>query len=141
VQAHVTSDIRDVPRLADFIHDHRDRILGEWAAAVRALPIARTLTRPHLLDHLPQLLDRISTVVRRRHDGAPPALADLPRVHALDRLDHGFALGEVADEYALLRRCVLEAYGRRNGPSIEPCARRSTAMGASATASSSASIV
>ncbi len=96
--------------LGTFIREHRARLLQEWERAVRQLPYARDLSRPRLLDHLPDLLDRIAHVVETVRTGGHESLEELPEVHALDRLDSGFDLDDVAGEYALLRGCILQLY-------------------------------
>ena len=97
-------------RLCDFIRDNRQRILAAWEEEVRKLPVAAGLSGPRLLDHLPHLLGQISHVVRTVHNHRDEDLEEWPEVHALDRLDSGFDLSQVAAEYALLRRCVLHLY-------------------------------
>ncbi len=105
-------------RLCDFIRAHRPRILEEWSRDARLLPDAQGLSHRQLLDHLPELLDRVATVVETVHTGEHWTLEDLPEIHALDRLDAGFDLEQVANEYALLRACILRLYseyvGERN---------------------------
>jgi PAS domain S-box-containing protein len=96
--------------LGTFIRENRVRLLQEWERTVRRLPYARDLSRPRLLDHLPDLLDRIAHVVDTVRTGGHESLDDLPEVHALERLDSGFDLDEVAGEYALLRGCILQLY-------------------------------
>ncbi|MCY1081202.1 PAS domain-containing protein [Archangium sp. miwbw1] len=96
--------------LGTFIRENRSRLLQEWEGAVRQLPYARELSRPRLLDHLPDLLDRIANVVETVRTGGDESLEELPEVHALERLDSGFDLDEVAGEYALLRGCILQLY-------------------------------
>ncbi|MET0403251.1 MAG: ATP-binding protein [Cystobacter sp.] len=107
---HGTGDAEQF-HLGGFIRTQRARILADWEAAVRQLPYTRGLSRPRLLDHLPDLLDRISHVVETVHTGESSSLDEMPEVHALERLDSGYDLGEVAEEYALLRTCVLRLYG------------------------------
>jgi signal transduction histidine kinase len=105
-------------RLCDFIRAQRPRILEEWSREARLLPDAQGLSRLRLLDHLPELLDRVANVVETVHTGEHRTLEEIPEVHALDRLDAGFDLEEVANEYALLRACILRLYseyvGERN---------------------------
>ena len=96
--------------LGTFIRENRSRLLRQWECAVRRLPYARELSRPRLLDHLPDLLDRIASVVETVRTGGHESLEELPEVHALERLDSGFDLDEVAGEYALLRGCILQLY-------------------------------
>jgi PAS domain S-box-containing protein len=102
-------------RLCDFIRGQRARILEEWAHEACLLPETRGLSRPQLLNHLPQLLDRIANVVETVHTGEHRTLEEFPEVHALDRLDAGFDLEHVANEYALLRACILRLYSEHVG--------------------------
>ncbi|HZI02803.1 MAG TPA: PAS domain-containing protein, partial [Archangium sp.] len=110
--------------LGPFIRENRVRLLQEWERTVRRLPYARDLSRPRLLDHLPDLLDRIAHVVETVRTGGHESLDDLPEVHALDRLDSGFDLDEVAGEYALLRGCILQLYAEH----VESAGAASLAM-------------
>ncbi|QRN99658.1 PAS domain-containing protein [Archangium violaceum] len=97
--------------LGDFIRRHGSHILAHWEVEVRQLPYTRDLSRPRLLDHLPELLERMARVVESAQTGEHPTLEAVPEVHALERLDSGFDLDAVAEEYALLRACVLQLYG------------------------------
>ncbi|ATB28040.1 ATP-binding protein [Melittangium boletus] len=98
-------------RLGTFIRAHRTRILEDWEASVRRLPCTQGLSRPRLMDHLPDLLERIANVVDKVHTGGHGSLERMPEVHALERLDSGYDLDAVAEEYALLRACILQRYG------------------------------
>jgi PAS domain S-box-containing protein len=110
-----STGLKEPLRLCDFIRHYRARILEEWAREACLLPGARALSRPQLLDHLPQLLDRLANVVETVHTGEHRTLEEFPEVHALDRLDAGFDLEQVANEYALLRTCILRLYGEHVG--------------------------
>ncbi|OJT20622.1 hypothetical protein BO221_32075 [Archangium sp. Cb G35] len=102
-------------RLCDFIRKYRAQVLETWAGEACLLPGARRLSRPRLLDHLPALLDRIANVVETVHTGEHDTLEEYPEEHALDRLDAGFDLEQVAREYALLRTCILRLYDEHVG--------------------------
>jgi signal transduction histidine kinase len=102
-------------RLCDFIRQQSPLILEEWERAVRRIPCARSLSHAGLLNHLPQLLERVASVVEGVHDGERPSLEDVPEIHATQRLDVGFDLEQVTREYALLRACILRLYGRHAG--------------------------
>jgi PAS domain S-box-containing protein len=102
-------------RMCDFIRDHHDHILEEWTREARLLAGVQGLSQLQLLDHLPQLLQRIAQVVETVHTGEHRTLEELPEVHALDRLDAGFDLEQVAREYALLRACILRLYSEHVG--------------------------
>lgn len=97
--------------LGAFIRNKRSHILKDWEESVRQLPHAQGLSQPRLLDHLPDLLERIANVVETVHTGGSASLDDMPEIHALERLDSGYDLDEVAEEYALLRACILHFYG------------------------------
>jgi PAS domain S-box-containing protein len=96
--------------LGAFIRTQRSQILKDWEQSVRQLPHAQGLSRPRLLDHLPDLLERIANVVETVHTGGSASLDEMPEIHALERLDSGYDLDEVAEEYAQLRACVLHFY-------------------------------
>ncbi|MFL5357876.1 ATP-binding protein [Archangium sp.] len=97
-------------RLCDFIRENQPRILAEWERAVRGHPYSQGLSRPRLIDHLPDLLERVSNMVEAVHTGQHETLERVPEVHALERLEAGYDLEEVAHEYALLRACILRLY-------------------------------
>jgi PAS domain S-box-containing protein len=101
------------PRLCDFIRDHRGEILVEWERLVRVQSPAREVSDAALIDHLPALLDRIADVVATAKSGA--SLRDLPDLHAVSRLDLGFDLRALVNEFTLLRACVLTLYENAAG--------------------------
>jgi RsbT co-antagonist protein rsbRD N-terminal domain len=100
------------PRLCDFLRQNHQQILEQWSTAVRALPVAAAMSQPRLIDHPPELLRVLAGYTETAHTGKRPTLSDLPKTHALDRLDVGFDLKQVSKEYALLRDCVLSMYER-----------------------------
>ncbi|MCY1030331.1 PAS domain-containing protein [Corallococcus sp. BB11-1] len=89
---------------AAFLRAHHEALLGDWQQAVLEHLEGRVPTRdPWLIDHLPELLSTLADAV----DAGPETLDErLQLAHAAARLDQGFDLGEVAQEYALLRRCI-----------------------------------
>lgn len=99
-------------RLTDFIKIHRAEIVAVWEDAVRALPIARDLARPVLVDHIPDLLDRICEIADHVGSGHEPTSLDIAELHAHDRLEEGFDLPQVVTEYRLLRACILRLWAR-----------------------------
>src|SRR5688572_22380243 len=94
------------PRLADFLRKNKDAVVRAWEQAVREVPAARPLARPRLIDHVPELLDRMAEAVERDVSDAA-AGEQATDLHALERLDEGFDLGEVTREYAILRECLI----------------------------------
>ncbi|HZX64156.1 MAG TPA: GAF domain-containing protein, partial [Myxococcales bacterium] len=98
---------REPRRLADFLRARHDDILARWEREVSRLRPARFLSRPALLDHIPDFLRQLSDYVSATRDGVavvPPQ--EFPIVHAIERLDVGYDLDEVVAEYAVLRECL-----------------------------------
>jgi PAS domain-containing protein len=94
--------------LSRFLHQHRATIIAEWSETVRTLSKARTLSTPALVNHIPSLLDAIAKRAEQMAAGAPEIFPEYDAVlHALQRLDKGFDLEEVAREYGVLRRTIL----------------------------------
>src|SRR5690349_18501958 len=105
-------------RLGALIRERRDEILARWELGVRALPHARRLDRPRLVDHIPELLDRIAWMSEERgHDPRPELGKRISTRHAISRLEEGFDLLEVIDEFAVLREVVHEVL-RDSGETI-----------------------
>src|SRR4051812_29571275 len=98
-------------RIADLIRRRRDAIVRSWEAAVRAMPRTRELDPPTLLDHIPELLERIAQAVDDL--GGGPATLDRAAAerHAMSRLEEGFDLQLVIAELRVLRQCVLRVLG------------------------------
>src|SRR5437588_65919 len=82
----------------------RNRILSTWEQAARRMPKGRPLDRARLLNHLPELLEHIAQSEDALEAGQPIPSADhLGDAHAIERLDEGFDLRDVAEEYGLMR--------------------------------------
>ncbi|MGZ3457815.1 MAG: GAF domain-containing protein, partial [Archangium sp.] len=96
--------------LHEFIREHHSRILEHWERAVRLLPCTRGLPYPRLGAHLPMLLDRMAGMMEALYQGERTALAEIPEVRTLDRLDLGFDVEEVSGEYSALRASILRLY-------------------------------
>jgi PAS domain S-box-containing protein len=115
VRAGAESDRRQQAKdLSATLREHREEILERWAILCREDGRARTLTDEQLLDHLPRLLDRLATAVEAASEGRA---ASFPiresQEHALHRLDTGFDLPEITQEYGLLRRVIFELVAER----------------------------
>jgi len=110
----------NVPRrLADFLRERHDEILGRWEHEVVRLRPAKFLSRPALLDHIPDFLRQLADFVEalREHQVvAPPQ--QFPVVHAIERLDVGYDLDEVVAEYAILRECIATMAHAESSPSL-----------------------
>lgn len=99
-------------REGEFLRQYREALLEDWEQAVHALYADRSHRPPWLIDHMPSLIAALVDAVEQGPEQIDLRLTD---EHAVTRLDQGFDLGEVAYEYALLRKCMLrrlEADGR-----------------------------
>ena len=98
-------------RLSDFLREHVDQILDEWALEVRRSRASRTLDRLALLDHLPEFLhDLARHVAEVRAGRASEPDPALPRIHAVERLESGYDLKEVVEEYGILRQVIVSLF-------------------------------
>jgi len=96
-------------RLGVLIREHRDEVLARWERRVRALPHAAKLERPRLIDHIPELLDRIAWMTEARGRDLPAELGkQVSTRHAISRLEEGFDLLEVIDEFGVLREVMRD---------------------------------
>jgi len=104
------TEVAPAPRkLSDFIRERRDVILEHWEVAVRRMRAAQNLTRPVLLDHIPQFLEEVCDFIEQSRAGdqtLPPE--ETPRIHALERLELGYGLEDVVAEYSMLRGSILD---------------------------------
>jgi signal transduction histidine kinase len=91
--------------VAQVLRQDRDAIVAAWAERVRAHPRARGLDRPRLHDDVPPLLERLADAV---DDGARCAgVQRLAAVHASQRGELGYDIGEMVWEYCELRSTIV----------------------------------
>ena len=87
---------------------------------MRAMPAARALGRPALIDHVPALLESIAHVTDRIGVGQ---LAEVPRelaeIHAIERLAEGFDLVQVTAEFSVLRDCIAKLWEEQHPHALE----------------------
>lgn len=91
-------------KAAEFLRAHQEEVLEDWQRAMRTLHVTQAAPPSWLLDHMPQLLGVLADLIDH---GADEGLSTVPDDHAMSRLDAGSDLGQVASEYALLRKCIL----------------------------------
>jgi PAS domain S-box-containing protein len=95
-------------RAAQLIRAHLDELAAEWAAAARReIAPAAALPPLVLLDHVPDLLADLADWLEGEGREGAVDLWQRARAHAMDRLDHDFDLGQVLQEYRVLRRVLL----------------------------------
>jgi signal transduction histidine kinase len=107
-------------KLGEFIRNERTNIMSRWLVLARRASVTQDQPRSVVIDSLPDLLERIA-----ENADAPIATAShrspasVSRRHAYERIEQGYCLGEVVEEYTLLRACIFERL-EELGLSIEP---------------------
>ncbi|BDG02079.1 sensor histidine kinase [Anaeromyxobacter oryzae] len=99
------------PAMVSAIRDRAGEVLARWEAALRveAGP-GRSLPRPLLVDHVPELLQAIATALS---GGPSPRWQAM--LHADDRVPDGYGIEDVLAELAVLRDAVT-AVREEQGP-------------------------
>ena len=104
-----TTTPHEPSRLGELIRRRREEILARWVRGVRGLPHAVRLDQPRLVDHIPELLDRIAGMTEERGRDLRPELGRrISTQHAISRLEEGFDLNEVIDEFGVLRDVLFD---------------------------------
>jgi signal transduction histidine kinase len=98
----------DKNRLAELIHANRDQLLKRWAERVQARLAPRKLSKPELMDRLPDFIDDL--VHALRGEGSPPValVTEAAKEHGKQRFRSGFDIEAVVLEYGVVRECVFE---------------------------------
>src|SRR5512146_2980877 len=95
-------------RVADFIRSNETRIAELWEEEIRReLPALRSMTRPVLVDHLPEFLDGLADYIEGHTEQADRAFSHLVEGHALQRLGYGVGLETLTREYSKVRLVLL----------------------------------
>lgn len=115
----------DIRLIADHLDRDVDAILDEWSRAVDRSgksPDADKRSNCEFLDHIPNLLARLSSVLRDE----PAGVTDLGQTHGQHRWSQGYDLTEVVEEFGLLRSALLGhlfAFARAEGLGYDPVER------------------
>ena len=112
--------INNLEKLALIVKQERQALLSDWRQQVRQLPSARPLDIPTLNDHIPLLLDELSTAFQSASEQTiPQALADgSAPAHGLQRVQDAFDIEEVVAEYNILRGCIHDL-ADKNGLNLQ----------------------
>lgn len=115
-------------RLADFISDNTEAILGEWVAfAEKCGPAGRAMNDATLRDHASAMLQKIVQDLRTpqtalEQDAKAKGKADASlggdtaaEAHGKDRAEWGFTIGEMVSEYRALRASVIRLWTKDSG--------------------------
>lgn len=94
--------------VADHIRQRSAVIVTHWEACVREkLPAIANMSRPMLLDHLPELLHGLAAWIEGDTETAARGFEALMRGHALQRLGFGVGIETLTHEYMHLRAILL----------------------------------
>jgi PAS domain S-box-containing protein len=95
---------------ASLIRERKGDILACWEERVKVLPSTRKLEIAELLDHVPEVLERIAeSVDELGSQHLSPPRAETAQLHALERFEQNFDLAAVVTELGMLRSCILHA--------------------------------
>lgn len=95
-------------RLGGLVRDHRSAIVARWERAIRESEGHQAhleLPRPALRDDMPKILDALAGWLEA---GGPGEFEHTVTEHELARLEQGVPLHALVDEYAVLRRSLVE---------------------------------
>ena len=108
--------------LSEFIRSHHEKIIVEFAAFAQTLiPPTVEMTDVELRDHAKELLEaivedmQVAQTVAEQHrksrgQGSAHTMEVSGRLHAADRIRHGYPFQAVLAEFRALRACVLRLY-------------------------------
>lgn len=107
-----------LPELAAAVRKCAAKVISRFSAVVReALPTADALALTDLIDNLPPTLQAMADALDRA--GAKAEVRELSgdsRLHGQSRFDQNYNLGELLQEYAILRSVLIEE--------VPPCMSR-----------------
>lgn len=94
--------------MAALIRRHGITVLDTWRDRVRQLASARSLDRPTLNDHIPDLLDELAYTLEHGSDRSisMTIMTGSPPEHGRERYRNGFEVEEIVAEYNILRECL-----------------------------------
>jgi signal transduction histidine kinase len=99
---------RTMDRVAELIRTNEARLARLWEDEVRReVPALRNMSRPVLLDHLPEFLEGLANWLEGKTEEAERAFHNLVEGHALQRLGYGVGLETLTREYSKIRLVLL----------------------------------
>jgi signal transduction histidine kinase len=99
------------PAIEETLRRRRDQVIENWFKRVSERPVARHLPRDVIMNNVPGLVDSILDALARAAvlDDLPPISKDLSKKHGESRLDLGYGLQELGEEYNSLRDAFMDA--------------------------------
>jgi len=98
----------DKNRLAELIHANRDQLLKRWAERVQARLAPRKLSKPELMDRLPDFIDELVYALRGEGSSPVALVTEAAKEHGKQRFRSGFDIEAVVLEYGVVRECIFE---------------------------------
>jgi signal transduction histidine kinase len=95
---------------SQLLNHKADQITEQWVAAVerdRHIPTTDQLSRTAIRDHIPHVLQALTTVLSHVEENDIETIARASLQHGLQRAEQGFEPTEIAREYHLLRATIL----------------------------------
>ncbi len=89
-----------------------DEIVKKWKKAVRRdvkIESSKNLSEPALTDLIPQVLKAMTTALNESEEDDFEVVAQASLEHGVNRFEHGYNAGEIAQEYRLLRQVIFSA--------------------------------
>ncbi len=103
------SHVSFFPAFADYVHQQRDAINGEWMPLVREspeMPDALHISHEALQDHVPELIDDLVDRLRLEKEGPEEAVSDHSRSHGRAQWKAGYNLSELIWEIYIIKRVL-----------------------------------
>ena len=111
---------RSLPELAAAMRAVIPVVIGRWEAAVRDhIPTARELAVHQIRNDLPKILEMMAAALESNEPYQTKVLMDEGMTHGESRFDQQFDLGELLNEYCLLRRVLHEEVAAQLGRAME----------------------
>ena len=133
--------------LSAFIRDHHEEIISEFAVFARTLmPPCADMSEAQLRDHAEDILNAVvhdmniaqtsnEQALKSRGHGSAKSMEASGRLHADDRIQHGFPFRAVLAEFRALRATVLRLYADSGAVDLREVVRFNEAIDESLTAS------
>ena len=103
--------------LASLLEARREDILQRWLDRVKERATLGGLSRPELMNSLPEFLDEVISALRRQAltdtTEPSPAFTAVAEEHGRQRYRLGFDLNTIVWEYGVLRDVLLSSSWRR----------------------------
>ena len=133
--------------LSAFIRNHHEEIISEFAVFARTLmPLAADMSEEELRDHAEAILTAVvhdmsiaqtsnEQTLKSQGRGSAKTMEAAGRLHADDRIQHGFPFRSVLAEFRALRATILRLYAESGAVDLGEVARFNEAIDESLTAS------